>query len=82
MSKKENKKKSYFVGPFKEAMDNIDTFGVNMYYSYYYQNAIEEIVNIEELGSIEDADKKSKYYEDIIQLITELQNDTEQSGIE
>ena len=34
---KERKKKSYFVGPFKKAMDNIDTFNINLYYSYYYQ---------------------------------------------
>jgi len=79
---KEKKKKSYFVGPFKEAMDNVDTFGVNMYYSYYYQNAIKEIVSVEELEAPEESDKKSKYYEDIIQLITEMQIGTEQNGIE
>lgn len=77
---KDKKKKSYFVGPFKEAMDNIDTFSANMYYSYYYQNAIEEIVNVDE-EMLEDGgtDKKNKYYDDIIKLISDLQIYAEQS---
>ena len=42
------KKKSYFVGPFKKAMDNVDAFSINMYYAYYYQNAIQNIIDMDE----------------------------------
>ena len=49
MSKKEPKtrKLSYIVGLFKENIENIDTFAINMYYSYYYHTIVEELERIE-----------------------------------
>ena len=79
--KKETKKKSYIVGPFKEAMDNVDTFGTNMYYSYYYHNAIENMIKIEDeyqealLESDEAAQEKIKsldFYKEVLDMVTDL----------
>jgi delta-aminolevulinic acid dehydratase/porphobilinogen synthase len=79
---KEKKKKSYIVGPFKQAMENAETFGVNMYYSYYYQNAIEEIASAESIEVEEGTDEKSKYYDEILKLISEIQSGVEQNGVD
>jgi len=79
--KKEAKRKSYIVGPFKEAMDNVDTFGTNMYYSYYYHNAIENMIKIEDeyqealLESDEAAKEKIKdldFYKEVLDMVTDL----------
>jgi|TARA_R110002110_G_scaffold121895_1_gene297833 hypothetical protein len=77
---KEKKKKSYIVGPFKEAMDNVETFGINMYYSYYYQNAVEEMTGLEEFDATES--EKKLNYEEILKLISDIQSGVEQSGVE
>ena len=79
--KREAKKKSYIVGPFKEAMDNVDIFGANMYYSYYYHNAIENMIKIEDeyqealLESEEAAIEKIKsldFYKEVLDMVTDL----------
>ena len=79
--KKEAKKQSYIVGPFKEAMDNVDTFGTNMYYSYYYHNAIENMIKLEGeyqealLESDEAAKEKIKdldFYKEVLDMVTDL----------
>tara|TARA_R110000796_G_C14210864_1_gene393244 strand:+ start:228 stop:512 length:285 start_codon:yes stop_codon:yes gene_type:complete len=78
---KKAKKKSYIVGPFKEAMDNVDIFGTNMYYSYYYHNAIENMIKIEGeyqealLESDEAAQEKIKnleFYKEVLDMVTDL----------
>ncbi len=61
---KERKKKSYFVGPFKKAMDNIDTFNINMYYSYYFQDAIQSII---------DSEETDQSYDELLKAISETQ---------
>jgi hypothetical protein len=66
MSKKKekDKPKSYIVGPFKEAMDKIDICAINMYYSYYYNDAIDNLIKVEEKAgdnmTIEDAEKRQE----------------------
>tara|TARA_Y100001963_G_C6534118_1_gene332479 strand:- start:158 stop:445 length:288 start_codon:yes stop_codon:yes gene_type:complete len=85
--KKEQKKKSYIVGPFKEAMDNVDAFGTNMYYSYYYHNAIENMIKIQDeyqealLESEEAALEKIKsldFYKEVLDMVTDLKLKTEE----
>lgn len=84
MSKKKKKKqeqqsKSYIVGPFKEAMDNVDTFSINMYYSYYYNDAVENLIRIEdkieETMTIEDAEKRREdleFYQQVLDMVADL----------
>tara|TARA_B100000963_G_C22421877_1_gene578011 strand:- start:41 stop:325 length:285 start_codon:yes stop_codon:yes gene_type:complete len=83
MSKKkkepEQQSKSYIVGPFKEAMDNIDNFAINMYYSYYYDDAVQNLIKteerIEENMTIEDAEKRQEdleFYQQVLDLVADL----------
>jgi hypothetical protein len=62
-------------------MDNVDTFGTNMYYSYYYHNAIENMIKIEDeyqealLESDEAAREKIKdldFYKEVLDMVTDL----------
>ena len=83
MSKKKKEQaqrsNSYIVGPFKEAMDNIDNFAINMYYSYYYNDAVENLIKteerIEENMTVEDTEKKQEdleFYQQIMDLVADL----------
>lgn len=83
MSKKKKEQaqqsKSYIVGPFKEAMDNVDKFAINMYYSYYYNDAVENLIKTEEkIGenmTIEDAEKRQEdleFYQQVLDLVADL----------
>jgi hypothetical protein len=63
------KKKSYFVGPFKKAMDNVDAFSINMYYAYYYQNAIQNIIDMDE----EEEEQHEETYDELLKMITDIQ---------
>lgn len=65
------KKKSYFVGPFKKAMDNVDAFSINMYYAYYYQNAIQNIIDTDKEEGIEEEVEET--YEELLKMITDIQ---------
>jgi len=85
--KKQERRKSHIVGPFKEAMDNIDLFGANMYYSYYYHNAIKNMIKIEDeyqealLESEEAAQEKIKnleFYKEMLDMVTDLKLKTEE----
>ena len=55
-------------------------FGINMYYSYYYQNAVEEMTGLEEFDATES--EKKLNYEEILKLISDIQSGVEQSGVE
>jgi|TARA_R110002126_G_scaffold138790_2_gene283381 hypothetical protein len=65
---KERKKKSYFVGPFKKAMDNIDTFNINLYYSYYYQDVIQSIIDSEN-GEVSEEEIEQSY-DELLKMIS------------
>ena len=52
MSSKKQKKLSYIVGLFKEAQQNIDTFAINMYYSYYYHAFMKEAEKIDTFSHV------------------------------
>lgn len=76
--KKKEKQLSYLVGPFKKNLENIDTFAVNMYYTYYYSNVVESLANIEEeqIKAREEGREVPKmdasdaeYYEEILTML-------------
>ena len=77
--KKSKKSKSYLVGPFKDVLDRIDTFAINMYFSYYCDTTIEDILNLHEVYKIdvEGLEEKMKeedeaIYQQLLEVMTSL----------
>ena len=71
MSSKKQKKLSYSVGLFKEAQQNIDTFAINMYYSYYYHAFMKEAEKIEKRS--EDLDPEDlDYYDELFDMVSQI----------
>jgi len=78
--KKQPKKLSYIVGIFKENIQNIDTFALNMYYAYYYNLFLEEAKKVQnnEITTVEDAD----YYEELFDMVSKIHVITKKEAIE
>ena len=79
--KKEKKQKrlSYIVGLFKENQQNIDTFGINMYYSYYYHAFMEEADKMREQREEELTPEEVEYYEELFDMVSKIHTLTKDS---
>jgi hypothetical protein len=70
MTKKKTKASNYIVGLFKENIQNIDTFAINMYYSYYYHAFLKEAKKIEKQEDLEPEDLD--YYDELFEMVSQI----------
>ncbi len=70
--KKQQKKLSYIVGLFKENQQNIDTFAINLYYSYYYHAFMEEADKLREQKEEDLTPEEVEYYQELFDMVSKI----------
>jgi hypothetical protein len=84
---KKNRIPGYIIGPFRKAAENIEAFGISMYYSHYCQSALDSLAKTQEeykaavrAEDVEEIDAKAdeiKFYNELLEMVTSLQLSTD-----